>query len=52
MCTRVKRRLKATEWLAGVFGMTAAACAVNGEVEPFIVYAIGAAFWFVLSRMR
>ena len=52
MCTRVKRRLKATEWLAGVFGMAAAACAVIGEIEQFIVCAVGAVFWFVLSRMK
>ena len=52
MCTRVKGRLKATEWLAGVFGMTAAACAVIGEVEQFIVCAVGAVFWFVLSRVK
>ena len=51
MRTRVKRRLKATEWLAGVFGMTAAACAVIGEVEQFSIYAIAAVFLFVLSRM-
>lgn len=52
MRTREKRRLKATEWLSGVFGMTAAACAVIGEVEQFIVCAVGAVFWFVLSRVK
>ena len=52
MCTRVKRRLKATEWLAGVFGMTVAACAVIGEVEQFSVYAIFAVLWFVVSRAK
>ena len=52
MCTRVKRRLKATEWMACVFGVTAAACAVIGEVEQFSVYVIFAVFRFVLSRVK
>ena len=49
MRTREKRRLKATEWTACVFGMTAAACAVIVEVEQFIVCAVGAVFLFVLA---
>ena len=52
MRMREKRRLKATEWLSGVFGMTAAACAVIGEVEQFSIYAVAAVFLFVLSRIR
>ena len=52
MRMREKRRLKATEWLSGVFGATAAACAVIGEFEQFSVYAICAVFLFVLSRVK
>ena len=48
----MKRRLKATEWLACVFGVTAAFCAAAGEAMQFSVYATVAVFMFVLSRVK
>lgn len=48
----MKRELKATEWLTCVFGVTAAVCAATGDAMQFSVYAIGAVFWFVLSRVK
>lgn len=48
----MKRRLKATEWLACVFGVTAAFCAATGDAMPFSIYAIAAVFMFVLSRVK
>ena len=48
----MKRRLKATEWLACVFGVTAAFCAATGDAMQFSVYAIVAVFMFVLSRVK
>ena len=48
----MKRRLKATEWLASVFGVTAAFCAATGEAMQFSVYAIASVFWLVLSRVK
>ena len=47
----MKCRLKAGEWMSGAFGVTAVFCALIGEFEQFIVYAIAAVFWFVLSRV-
>ena len=38
----MKRRLKATEWLAAVFAVTAAFCAATGNAMQFSVYAIAA----------
>ena len=43
-------KLKATERMAGVFGVTAAFCAATGDAVQFSVYAIAAVFMFVLSR--
>ncbi len=48
----MKRRLKATEWMTVVFGVTAAFCAATGDVMQFSAYAIGAVFMFVLSRVK
>ena len=48
----MKRRLKATEWLAAVFGVTAAFCVATGEAMQFSAYAIAAMFLFVLSRVK
>ena len=48
----MKRRLKATEWMACVFGVTAAFCAATGDAMQFSVYAIAAVFMFVLSRVK
>lgn len=47
----MKRRLKATEWLACVLGATAAFCAATGDAMQFSVYAIAAVFMFALSRV-
>ena len=47
-----KPRLKATEWLACVFGVTAAFCAATGDAMQFSAYAIAAVFMFVLSRVK
>ena len=46
----MKRKLKATEWLACVFGVTAAFCAATGDAMQFSIYAIAAVFMFALSR--
>jgi hypothetical protein len=43
-------RLKATEVMAGIFGVTAAFCAATGDAMQFSIYAIAAMFLFVLSR--
>ena len=48
----MKRRLKATEWMAGVFGVTAAFCAATGDAMQFSVYAIASVFMLVLSRVN
>ena len=45
------RKLKATEWLAGVFGVTAAFCAATGDAMQFSIYAIAAVFMFAVSRV-
>ena len=47
-----KRNLKATEWMACVFGVTAAFCAAIGEAMQFSVYALVAVFMFVLSGVK
>lgn len=47
----MRRKLKATEWLACVFGVTAAFCAATGDAMQFSVYAIGAVFMLALSRV-
>ena len=47
----MKRRLKATEWMACVFGVTAAFCAADGDAMQFSVYAIAAVFMFALSMV-
>ena len=47
----MKRNLKATQWLACVFGVMAAFCAATGEAMQFSVYAIAAVFMFALSRV-
>ena len=46
----MKRELKATEWMACVFGVTAAFCAATGDAVLYSVYAIAAVLMFVLSR--
>ena len=46
----MKRNLKATEWMACVFGVTAAFCAAIGEAMQFSVYALVAVFMFAVSR--
>ena len=48
----MKRNLKATEWLACVFGATAAFCAATGDAMLYSIYAIAAVFMFVLSRVK
>ena len=48
----MKRELKATKWLACVFGVTAAFCAATGDAMQFSIYAIAAVFMFVLSRVE
>ena len=48
----MKCRLKATEWVACVFGVTAAFCAATGDAMLYSVYAIVAVFMFVLSRAK
>ena len=48
----MKRRLKATEWMTCVFGVTAAFCAVTGDAMQYSVYAIAAVFMFALSRVK
>ena len=48
----MRRRLKATEWLACVFGVTAAFCAATGDAMQYSVYAIAAVFMFALSRVK
>ena len=48
----MKRRLKATEWLASVFGVTAAFCAATGDSMLFSYYAIASVFMLVLSRVK
>ena len=47
----MKRELKATEWLAGVFGISAAFCAAPGGAMQFGIYAIASVFMLVLSRV-
>lgn len=47
----MKPRLKATEWMACVFGVTAAFCAATGDAMLFSVYAIAAVFMFALSMV-
>ena len=44
--------MKTTEWLACVFGITAAFCAATGDAMQFSVYAVAAVFMFVLSRVK
>ena len=51
MRANMKRELKAADWLACVFCVTAAVCAATGEAMQFSVYAIAAVFMFVLSRV-
>ena len=48
----MKRKMKATEWMACVFGVTAAFCAATGDAMQFSVYAIVSVFMFVLSRVK
>ena len=48
----MRRRLKATEALACVFGVTAAFCMATGDAMQFSIYAIAAVFMFVLSRVK
>ena len=48
----MKRRLKATEWMACIFGVTAAFCAATGDAMQFSVYAIASVFMFVVSRVK
>ena len=48
----MKRRLNAEEWMACVFGVTAAFCAATGDAMLYSIYAIAAVFMFVLSRVR
>ena len=48
---KMKPRLKATEWMACVFGVTAAFCAAIGEAVQFSVYATVVVFMFALSRV-
>ena len=48
----MKRELKATEWLAGVFGVTAAFFAATGDAMQFSVYAIASVFMLVLSMVK
>ena len=48
----MKPSLKATEWMACVFGVTAAFCAAIGEAMQFSVYAIAYVFMFVLSMVK
>ena len=47
----MKRRLKATEWMTGALGVTAAFCAATGDAMQFSVYAIASVFMLVLSRV-
>ena len=44
--------MKITEWLACVFGVTAAFCDATGDAMQYSVYAIAAVFMFVLSRVK
>ena len=44
--------MKTTEWLACVFGITAAFCAATGDAMLYSAYAIAAVFMFVLSRVK
>ena len=48
----MKCRLKATEWMATVLGVTAAFCAATGDAIQFSVYAIASVFMLVLSRVK
>ena len=48
----MKRKLKATEWLACVFGVTSAFCAATGDSMLYSVYAIAAVLMFVLSMVK
>ena len=48
----MKCKLKASEWLSGVFGVTAAFCAATGDAMLYSIYAIAAVFMFVLSRVK
>ena len=48
----MKCRLKATEWMAGVFGVTAAFGAATGDAMQFSAYAIAAVFMFAVSRVK
>ena len=47
----MKRKLKATEWMACVFGVTAAFCAATGDSMLYSGYAIAAVFMFAVSRV-
>ena len=48
----MKRRPKAAELMAGLFGVTAAFCAATGDAMQFSVYAIASVFMLVLSRVN
>ena len=48
----MKRKLKATEWMACVFGATAAFCAATGDAMLYSAYAIAAVFMFAVSRVK
>ena len=48
----MKCRLKATEWMAAVLGVTAAFCAATGDAMQFSIYAIASVFMLVLSRVK
>ena len=48
----MKHELRAAEWLACIFGVTAAVCAATGDAMQFSVYSIVAVFMFVLSRVK
>ena len=48
----MRRDLKPTEWMACVFGVTAAFCAADGDAMQFSAYAIASVFMFVFSRVK
>jgi hypothetical protein len=48
----MKRRLKATEWMTGALGVTAAFCAVTGDIMQFSICVVASVFWFVVSRVK
>ena len=48
----MKRKLKATEWMACVFGVTSAFCAATGDAMLYSAYAIAAVFMFAVSRVK